>query len=441
VKGASTSAAAVSTVSRGIYLAPTTPSPILTTLAEIGDQVPGESVGDVFIGFGEGLSFDGRYVAFSGSWGTETTPIVLTCPTDGNADLLAYCSETYPDGFATTVPVHQGVFVYDTETSEINRVVTTGEQFSGFVYWVFSGAPPGVGDGDEGSVEPPRCRSSSFVAVSGIDTGYQAAFKGTPVAGGSGIYLGQGPGPVSNIETIIDTTTPGTSVDPQAPAGSFVTTVGLERDGFRGRNLALSVSMLDEVTAESWAGVYLTSVEPLKVSRLWGADRYATSAAISAAGYAPGAPVAYIASGQNFPDALSGAPVAGMQERPVLLVRQGVIPDVIKTELTRLNPGRIVILGGTAVVSNAVSAAMQAYTSGEVTRLAGPNRYDTSAAISKENYEPGAPVAYIASGQTRSHNSCTATREPNRPDGAPSRDSGVASAAIAGAIALAVTTD
>ncbi len=379
----------------GIYLAPTTSNPTLKTLVGIGDPVPGGSATDKFTGFGEALSFDGRYVAFSGSWGTGTTTITLTCPTDGNADLIAYCNSNGGNTTAT-VPVHQGIFVYDTTTDQINTVTTTGTTFSGFNYWVYSGAPPTVGG--DGSVEPPRWRSSSFVAVSALNTGYQVAFKGTPVAGGSGIYLGQGPGPVEHIATVLDTTTVGSSIDPQAPNGSVVTTVGLERDGFRGRNLALSVSMLNPTTTESLAGVYLTTVQALTTSRLSGADRFATSAAISAANFEPGVSVAYIANGYNFPDALSGAPVAVINKAPVLLVQPGSIPEVIKTELARLNPGKIIILGGTSVVSDAVSVALKAYTAGTVTRMSGVDRFATSAEISAKNFDPGVSVAYIANG-------------------------------------------
>ncbi|MBX9471218.1 cell wall-binding repeat-containing protein [Microcella sp.] len=383
----------------GIYLAPLEPSPTLTTLVAIGDQVPGAAVEDVFTKIGEALSFDGRYVAFAGSWGTETTTITLTCPADGNADLIAYCNETYPSGFTTEVPVNQGIFVYDTVTSELSRAAATGATFGSFLYWVFSGAPPEVGGGEDETMEPPRWRSSSFVAVTSISSGFQVAFKGSPVAGGSGIYVGQGPGPVERFETIVDTSTDGPSIDPQAPAGSLVSVVGLEREGFRGQTLALSISMLNTATTESWAGVYVTTVQPFSVSRLAGADRYATSAAISAANYAAEAPVAYIASGAEFPDALSGAPVAGMQEGPVLLVRLTSIPDVVKAELNRLQPSRIVVLGGTGVVSSAVQTALQGYTSGSVTRLAGLDRYGTSAAISAANFDPGVPSVYIASGE------------------------------------------
>ena len=89
----------------GIYLAPLEgPNPPLTTLVEIGGQVPGEEEGVTFNQLGEGLSFDGRFVGFWGSFGSETRTITLQCPTDGNKDLIQYCNEQYPDGYTTTVP-------------------------------------------------------------------------------------------------------------------------------------------------------------------------------------------------------------------------------------------------------------------------------------------------------------------------------------------------
>lgn len=52
-------------------------------------------------------------------------------------------------------------------------------------------------------------------------------------------------------------TTPGTDVDPQAPIGSFVTAVGIERDALRGGRLAITASMLEPVSGEAWAGIYV----------------------------------------------------------------------------------------------------------------------------------------------------------------------------------------
>lgn len=133
------------------------------------------------------------------------------------------------------------------------------------------------------------------------------------------------------------------------------------------------------------------------VTRQAGADRYATAAAISQAGFAPGAPVAYIATGPNFPDALAGGPAAARNGGPILLVTSGAIPAVTAAELSRLRPGRIVILGGTAVVSDSVAARLAAYTGGGVSRLAGADRYLTATAISAGTFGRAATV-YVVTG-------------------------------------------
>jgi len=136
------------------------------------------------------------------------------------------------------------------------------------------------------------------------------------------------------------------------------------------------------------------------VTRFAGSDRYATSAQVSAASFPAQTPVAYIASGTAFPDALSGAAAAaGTANGPVLLVAGTSIPAAVSAELARLQPGRIVVLGGTAAVSSDVQQQLAGYTAGAVTRLAGSDRYATSAAVSAV-FPAGVNVAYIASGQS-----------------------------------------
>lgn len=254
----------------GVYLAPIATDPVLEPVVAIGDQVPGMEATDVFTTIGEGLSFDGRFVTFWGTWG-ETEQITLDCPEDGNKDLLAYCNETYPDGYVADVSVHQGIFVHDTVTDTTAAVATSDSldpeaQFDTFQYWTFSGKPPtDGGGGDEGgdeSQELPRWRSSAFAAVSGSGAEYKVAFKATAPSGTTGIHLAQGPTePV--ITTVVDTTTMGSSVDAEAPADTFVTTVGIERDGFRGRYLAINVGMANADASVSWGGVYLVTVDRL----------------------------------------------------------------------------------------------------------------------------------------------------------------------------------
>src|SRR5690606_31330873 len=84
-------------------------------------------------------------------------------------------------------------------------------------------------------------------------------------------------------------------------------------------------------------GTYTTGA----VTRVFGADRYETAARVSATAFAPGVDVAYVASGQNFPDALAGAAVAARDGAPILLVTQNSIPATVRAELDRLDPGRI----------------------------------------------------------------------------------------------------
>ena len=150
-----------------------------------------------------------------------------------------------------------------------------------------------------------------------------------------------------------------------------------------------------------WHGTLATATVPLVVSgppvaRLSGGDRYATAAAISA-GWAPGVPVVYVATGLNFPDALAGAAAAGALGAPLLLVAGTSVPPATAAELARLKPERIIILGGPGVVSDGVAGTLSYYSSGGVFRLSGGDRYATAAAISA-GWAPGVPVVYVATG-------------------------------------------
>lgn len=134
--------------------------------------------------------------------------------------------------------------------------------------------------------------------------------------------------------------------------------------------------------------------------RVAGADRYATSALLSGATYNPGVPIAYVTTGENWPDALAAVPQAARAGGPVLLTRGSAIPAPIAAELERLNPGRIIVVGGSAVVSDGVLAALDAYdTGGGVQRIGGADRYQTAAILSEVHHPAGAPLAYVTTGQ------------------------------------------
>lgn len=134
------------------------------------------------------------------------------------------------------------------------------------------------------------------------------------------------------------------------------------------------------------------------VDRLAGRDRYGTAAAIVDEHVDAGVPVAYVATGEHFADALAGVPAAVAAGGPVVLVARDRVPVPTRTTLQRLRPGRIVVLGGPEAVSLAVEQALEDLTDGAVDRLSGPDRYATAAAIAGEVFPGAQPTVYLATG-------------------------------------------
>jgi putative cell wall-binding protein len=137
--------------------------------------------------------------------------------------------------------------------------------------------------------------------------------------------------------------------------------------------------------------------QPQNVSRVAGTDRYATAATLSRESFAPGVPVAFVATGANFPDALAGAAAAGALGGPVLLTTPTAVPAATANELARLRPARIVVLGSNGAVSDGVAAALRAYA--PVSRVAGPDRYATAAQVSFTTFPVNVDVAYVTTGR------------------------------------------
>jgi putative cell wall-binding protein len=70
---------------------------------------------------------------------------------------------------------------------------------------------------------------------------------------------------------------------------------------------------------------------------------------------------------------------------------------VTKTELARLKPATIYVLGGTGAVSSTVASQLASYARSSVVRLAGANRYATAGAI-VANAFPSANEVIVATG-------------------------------------------
>ena len=114
------------------------------------------------------------------------------------------------------------------------------------------------------------------------------------------------------------------------------------------------------------------------VTRLGGADRYATSEAIITAGRASASPIGLVASGLSFPDALAGAPLSYKGKHPVFLTAGATIPQDTLDAMVAAGTRQVIILGGTAAVPASVEAAIRARGITIVTRLGGAGRSETS---------------------------------------------------------------
>ena len=117
----------------------------------------------------------------------------------------------------------------------------------------------------------------------------------------------------------------------------------------------------------------------IEVSRVGGQDRYATSAAISRLISNP-AETVVLARGDDYADALAGAPLAEALKATLLLTRRESLPGSIVEELEQLNPQQVIILGGEMAVSAHLEESLQGK-GYQVERIGGANRYDTAAEI------------------------------------------------------------
>lgn len=111
--------------------------------------------------------------------------------------------------------------------------------------------------------------------------------------------------------------------------------------------------------------------------RVSGSDRFATAVQLSKSSYPGTAPVVVIATGEKFADALSAGPAAVKLGGPLLLTYRDDVPASVVTEIKRLKPTRIQIVGGTSAVSLRVEQQLTSLAP-VIDRFAGPDRFETS---------------------------------------------------------------
>lgn len=130
--------------------------------------------------------------------------------------------------------------------------------------------------------------------------------------------------------------------------------------------------------------------------RVSGTDRYMTSARVARRAFPSGASIAYVASGDAFPDALAGGAAAGTQNAPMLLTAASALAPSVAAELERLAPARIMVIGGPGAVSPTVAAQLAGIAT--VERVAGVDRYATAVAVSERIFGPDRAAAFFVTG-------------------------------------------
>ena len=149
------------------------------------------------------------------------------------------------------------------------------------------------------------------------------------------------------------------------------------------------------------APVTVPAVAAPTVARIDGADRYVASAAASRAAFPTGThpDVVYLVSGVSPWESLSATAAAVAEHGALLLTRPDGIPGSIATELKRLAPPAVMLVGSTSILSNAVATQAKTYSS-SVTRVAGAGRYQIAQSVVRRAFAAGGEShAWVATGR------------------------------------------
>ena len=181
-------------------------------------------------------------------------------------------------------------------------------------------------------------------------------------------------------------------VSPGLYKGTWVVPKNLNLDG-----AVIGVELIDSDGNKANQGakgkLFISSEQ---VERISGDDRYLTAVEISQKGWTQSDTVV-LARGDNFADALAGAPYAHQQDAPILLTQSDVLTAATLAEIKRLDASKIIILGGTNAINESIENELKvkAYT---IERISGDDRFGTAAAIAQKVAPEGADKVVVANG-------------------------------------------
>ena len=153
---------------------------------------------------------------------------------------------------------------------------------------------------------------------------------------------------------------------------------------------------LQSAISDATANALTSQAGITNVVRVGGVNRFATAAAIKAKVESLTGKTAdsvYVVNGNGFADAMSVAPLAARQGRPILLATSGQLPADTAEALAGVDTATIV--GGTAAVSASVSDAIGKIVTTVTPRIAGNDRYGTSAAVANAATSAGLSLSKL----------------------------------------------
>lgn len=126
-----------------------------------------------------------------------------------------------------------------------------------------------------------------------------------------------------------------------------------------------------------------------------GETRIDTAIAVSKEGWTNNADTVILTRDDLYPDALTGTPLSKKLDAPILFTNRLTLSPVTATEISRLKPHKVIILGGTVAVSQEIENGLkQSY---ETQRIGGYDMFETAAKIAVELGYKGKVV--IATGE------------------------------------------
>ena len=122
------------------------------------------------------------------------------------------------------------------------------------------------------------------------------------------------------------------------------------------------------------------------IPRLAGYTRYETAGQLFDQGGWQNGGALVLASGNNFPDALAAAALAGDLNAPIMLTSPGELSEETALRIQQYEPSKVYIIGGNAAVSPNVERRVAELlgSSDGIKRIAGSTRYDTSLKVASE---------------------------------------------------------